>query len=361
MLLYFGDIQSGKVRSLDVVINGISSLEYWRLVGKSKVIVPQKTNVIVLPSNSSFGKLLPLAEHGVLSYPLHCLSASKQKRTRDSIQHFHPKPFIRGQIYAINKCVGLVSPEQTLLELSQYLSLPQVAGLMTEFCGTYTLADWCANGLTQRQPLSSCARLLSFSYKSKHAKGLANYRAALRFAMDNSRSPMETAVALLLTLPVRLGGYGIPKPKLNAPLALREQDRAHIGVEQLRPDMLWEDSRVCLEYDSASFHGDEARHTNDARRKNAFVNAGFKVITLTKTQLASVAEMNSLAASISKAVGHRLRLPDYQTHLKLRKELLGARSILRRQYQLSELLGQDMMYFDDGFGDANAECGLVDE
>lgn len=347
MLLYPWDFHLGKGSSLDVVVNGITSFEYWRLVGKPEIIVPHKTNAIVLPSNSHADKLLPLADHGVLSYPFHCLSASKQKRTQDLVQHFHPKPLVRGQIYAITACVGVMSPERTLLELAQHLSLPQTAGLMTEFCGSYTPADWSDYGLVQRSPLSSCSKLLSLLEREKHSKGLTNFGAALRFVLDNSRSPMETAIALLLTLPVRLGGYGIPKPQLNRTLKLRVQDRSHIGIAQLRPDMLWEDKGVCLEYDSTSFHGAEIQLANDAKRKNAFANAGFKVITLTKTQLASVSETNAIAATVSRSIGHRLHLPDYRRHLALRKELLGARSILRCQYRLSELLGQDMIYLDD--------------
>ena len=91
---------------------------------------------------------------------------------------------------------------------------------------------------------------------------------------------------------------------------------------------------MCIEYDSDEFHREQGRIANDARRKNALIQSNLYVITLTKLQLANRLEMDKVAKQAAAKMGKRWRYPDFQKQVKLRNELLGAKSALRRSNEL---------------------------
>ena len=79
-----------------------------------------------------------------------------------------------------------------------------------ELCGTY---DTTNGDVRECAPLTTVDRLDAFlaSLGPMHGKKNASY--ALRYVANNSASPRETALAMLLCLPYRMGGYGIPMPQ----------------------------------------------------------------------------------------------------------------------------------------------------
>lgn len=329
------------------VLSHVSSFEYWRLVGREKILLPRATNTQALPSVLDKHKLMPLINAGVLSAPLHGLTSAKQKNCQDLISHYRQTALPRGSIMAITSTIGIASPELTLLELTPSLTFTQTIALMCEFSGCYTVQDSTQHGLLKRDALTNKRRLKSYSERAKGMQGAPTFRRAIDYSLPGARSPMEVAAALLLTLPLKYGGYGLTGAELNPQIGLNPADKKNLGVVALKPDMLWRDSRVCVEYDSLEFHAGETRTTNDARRKNAFTNAGYEVITLTKTQLGSTQLMNEVAKHIARKIGKRYHQPNRERQHQLRRELLGKKSILRRQYQVSDTLLQDMMYLED--------------
>ncbi|MEE1480297.1 MAG: DUF559 domain-containing protein, partial [Slackia isoflavoniconvertens] len=137
---------------------------------------------------------------------------------------------------------------------------------------------------------------------------------------------METAAILLFTLPQQRGGYSLSGARLNRKITLSPKARKMAGIDRLEPDIAWPKAKIIVEYDSKAFHNQEARISNDARRKNAFTASGFRVITLTSAQLNSKTEMDKIAAHIAAAAKKRVRIAKpatfYAKQKLLRMELL---------------------------------------
>ena len=123
--------------------------------------------------------------------------------------------------------------------------------------------------------------------------------------LDQSASPRESALALLLFLPKRLGGYEIPRGILNKRLSSTAIEDGH----DIIPDILWSDERTTIEYEGVLDHDGESNLPRDARRKNRLIKFGYKVISVTNSQLQSIRDTDEIAWQTCKHLGLRWRKP----------------------------------------------------
>lgn len=328
-------------RQMDYVISHISALEYWRIAGQDGKPVALQYSQAKLPQT------LPLSTQlgssvSTLSTPLHCLCSKKQKsRPKEGvIAHWANASLPPRSICRVSQQCGVASPELALLQVANSLSFAELVGMTCEFCGLFSIQDSAPHGMFSRSALTNTNRVQTFAQAASGFYGSQALRCAARYALDGSRSPAETAAALLFTLPRMRGGYGLGGAVLNQPTSLSAAGQKVAGVKRLRPDIMWPEISTCIEYDSYDFHHSEQRIANDARRKNALLLSNMHVITLTKTQLGNRQEMDKIAKHIAKKAGKRWTLPDLQKQVNLRCELLGAASTLRRSQELLRRTGR---------------------
>ncbi|MDO4798485.1 MAG: hypothetical protein Q4A01_10780, partial [Coriobacteriales bacterium] len=91
-----------------------------------------------------------------------------------------------------------------------------------ELMGTYRLAA--AGGATRyaQQQLLTHASVEQFMQSIGRTYGKNRLATALGHVLPHSASHMETALYLLLCLSERYGGFGLPRPKLNRELPVKE-------------------------------------------------------------------------------------------------------------------------------------------
>ena len=149
--------------------------------------------------------------------------------------------------------------------------------------GTYRRTGGTGTGTTYGEmPLTSYNALSHFADELPSVRGIELFRATLRRSMPMSFSPMETMLALMLTLPTGLGGYGLPRPILNVRL---RAGRAGISSQRtILPDLYWPEREVLLEYESFEFHegspgplGANEKLAHDAERANTLLAMGMRV------------------------------------------------------------------------------------
>lgn len=314
---------------MEALLSHKTALEYWRLVGLHGVVTPQKSNKQKAPKRFDTETIGYFANMGVVSLPLHGTTSSKYKPTDISICHYRPTNYPKGALYKVQDNLLITSPELTLVEMAADLSLPETAALISEFCGLYSPAEEAEHGMFSREPLTTLDKLAAFLETCEGTRGLTNAKAALKFAFENSRSPMETAAALIFSLKPLRGGYSLGKPEVNMRVALGAKTRKGAGVDTLMPDLLWPDAKVCVEYDSTEFHSSDERANIDSQRKNALQAAGYQVVTLTSQQLYDVAQTDVVAKQIAALLGRRATMPKPLAQAQLREELLGSNSILK--------------------------------
>ena len=198
-------------------------------------------------------------------------SAEERRQNSRFAYRVHSCELPAGALVRIGGSVYATSPELTFMQVAEKLDEVSLARLAFELCGSYALASgswevaecersqvdgsnrWSAggsrkgreacpfgtgaacraaesaeSGFDRRPPLTTVARLERFLEQPtlKGARGRAVARRALRHVAEGSRSPMETAMAMLLCLPPRMGGYGFPLPRLNKAVAMQRYLRS---------------------------------------------------------------------------------------------------------------------------------------
>ena len=220
------------------------------------------------------------------------------------------------------------TPEFCFLQMASQLTQTQLILLGFELCGTYVIGA--GDAAAQREgSLTTVERLRAFIETAPHAPGRAKARRAVRYVINGSASIMESILVLLLCLPNRMGGYGLPAPLLNYCIPIPPSFKKIADRKYCRGDLCWPDAKLCLEYDSELYHANETRRQSDARRRNTLITMGIMVVTVTVDQMRSTESLNRLANQIAKKVGKRLRLHDpafTRAHLVLHRELWDALS-----------------------------------
>ncbi|MEO4037769.1 MULTISPECIES: hypothetical protein [Micrococcus] len=102
-------------------------------------------------------------------------------------------------------------------------------------------------------PRCTRAELAAVVGKRRNVRGVRLMRAALPLLRDGSGSPAESRLRL------RLVGAGFPEPRMNVRVTLR-------GGSWIMPDLVWEESRVCLEYEGDHHRTDVAQFREDISR-----------------------------------------------------------------------------------------------
>ena len=236
--------------------------------------------------------------------------------------------------HALGNGVFVSSPEFCFFQMADKLTLIELIELGFELCGTYTPSVVCQGGedpttLAKSQfnlpKLTDVKRLTSLAQRMEGVHGYKLASKALRYVADNSNSPMETVLTMLLTLPYRLGGYGLPMPSLNHPVipvkaVRRTTDRSHF-----RFDLFWPDKRLAVEYDSEEYHDNPKKMAEDAARRNALTSLGLPPIIVTKQQLYSVFGFEKVTIQLARKLGKQLKhkRPGFvKARNSLRKSLL---------------------------------------
>ena len=216
---------------------------------------------------------------------------------------FHPRSFMR-----IEDGLYVSTPEMAFCEMASVLSLERLIALGFELCGTYRRASTFGLARYDVIPLTSPGALASFIEKSPQFKGVKKARRALPCILAGSASPRESELAMLLCLPYSLGGYGLPRPTMNAEMPLPKNVGA-TGRSSLRCDLYWPAARLDVEYDSAEFHSAERLLANDSMRRIALESMDVTSVNLTAEHLRRASLFDEAAQGIARILGKRVRLP----------------------------------------------------
>lgn len=233
--------------------------------------------------------------------PYHVLTSQAQgSRTARAIRcHRHRGPLPSGSFLRISSDLLVASPEYLFLRAAKTLPLVHLIAFGYSLCGTYYLND-----AGQGAALSSAAKISRYLARCEGMHGIKKARQALRHVLDNAASVREAATAMKLTLPCRMGGYGLPHPVLNQRIDLPSPARVNLGKSHVRIDLCWSACGVGVEYDSDAWHTGGTQITRDSRRRNELACLNFDIITVTNDEMKSVADMDRIA----KALANKLRI-----------------------------------------------------
>lgn len=316
---------------VDVFITDESALEYWRLFRLSKDKRTHRPSQKKLPCESPDSYALRHGETWGISLPLDImLSARNARRPSKAIRpHVCFGPLPDGVFVNADNGLYVSSPEFCFFRMASEYPLAKLIALGIELCGSYTLPPKASNSEEQSDPKKTPYNLPQLTSKKKlkafvdHMGGWPGYKQALKalhYISDGSASPMETILAILLTLPYKYGGYGLPMPELNGRIFPKKGMGQFAGRGFYRGDLLWRKDDLVAEYNSYQEHADPNYIIKDAVRRGDLALRGITEVTVTKEQIKSTALFDKIAKQIAARLGRRLRYDDAEFN-KARRDL----------------------------------------
>lgn len=316
---------------MKICLGYTSALEYWR----RNDLFSREHIIKIAPSTLSAPNrgLLEKAQFELedCQTPLHLVVFERVKRRNlsNSVCHVIVGSIPQRSFVNHSSHVAISSPEACFLQLASSLSLIELIQVGFELCGSYAI-DPKSGSLLVRFPRTNVLGIARYLEKAKGIHGLVKAKRALRYVCENSASPMETKLTLLMSLPTSLGGYGLPKPQLNKEVEIDKGWR----TKNYRCDALWSlalpEQRtlqsLVLEYDSHAFHAEQEKMQLDSRRRVQLEKERMHVLSVTKQQIYDPAAFDNLAHVVAKYLRFRFR--------STRSDLQQRRMLLRKKLDL---------------------------
>ena len=238
----------------------------------------------------------------------------------------------------------VASPELCFFQMAKLLPLVELIELGYELCGTYAISPCTKGGLIKRQARTTPGSLKQMIELLHNFNGVEKARRAVAHIQDNSRSPKETQISMLASLPTSLGGFGIHPPLLNHELQITDGHMQKVlEGAKLIPDLYWLLAKLILEYDSRDWHSRNTIDEHDARKRTVYNMLGLSVITLTKGQLYDYDAFNAIMQSIRTRVNGRALTHVSKSYEKKRREL--HRSLLMGERHERKLSPDHIQHF----------------
>lgn len=179
-------------------------------------------------------------------------------------------------------------------------------------CSDYLLDPTRPSGVRTREGiecrLTSKAKIKAFLSKVPGAYGSTVATDALRYVLDASRSPMESKLAILFSLPARHGGFNLDLESLNPPVEIPGGNATRYPDLRFRHrDGRGRTREAFFDYDGDSEHATGSRkHGRDARRRNELATlADVACFALTTDGVSDFNAVAHTAECIRRAIGQR--------------------------------------------------------
>ena len=325
-------------RCLELFITHRSALEYWRLHRTPPGNNRQRNRRVKVPSDPPGLVLSRRTDIAGLNLPLDVTTSSSNSRRRSHTVRAHllSRSLSEGCAVDVGDGLYVASPEFAFMQVANELSTIELVELGLEICGSYSLsipgasdAGLSASAETRYElaPLSSVKKMMAFATRTEGMPGRRNALGALRYIVDNSASPMESVLVMLLTLPYRLGGYKLPLPILNTRITMPRRAEDNTTKSYYICDLYWPKVKVAAEYDSDMYHATSYRIGSDSIRRADLASAGTTLVTVTNQQIRRIAEFDQVAGVLATLTGKRLNnnrnVKFIEARQLLRKELLS--------------------------------------
>ena len=218
----------------------------------------------------------------------------------------------------IRAMLGIEERAATATELLRWENIKhfiRATQVLTDFMGTYRyIPDDGDDGygvVFGKKPIVTPQSFMTFLEKVGSSRGVKRARKVAATAFAKSASPMETMLALLLSLPKSIGGFGLPRPELNWELRVDVADREFAAQDSIVIDLCWPDKQVAVEYYGWNEHFDAGPHkvASDATRANSLVTLGWTMLHVTYDQVKTLQGATLLARQIARVLKTELAEP----------------------------------------------------
>lgn len=241
--------------------------------------------------------------------PVHLLtfSYSVNRIIENAQVHVCGKSISGKQFIQVSQDLYVPSPTLALMQLAASTDELTVLHYCLAFCGNFALDPDQEVGFVQVEPLITVRQLERNLKRLGTLDGVGKLRKLLPYVLENAYSPKESLLAMALTLPHKFGGYHLARPRLNHQIPIKKKAGKIANAQYYVADMFWPESNLLVEYDSHFAHLSPEQKTYDEVRRNTLERQGYKLISVTGLQLASVDAMDKVASEVARILGCGLR------------------------------------------------------
>lgn len=297
--------------------------------------MPERTRIMRAPARVDPGAYEALRERdAALAAGAHlCVSRRRGRRhVAGARTHLVSGRYPPGAFFRLANDVLVASPELTFLQMARTVDLMDLVVYGFEICGYYARGG--PSSFVNCPALTSVARIATFLDRVERLRksrgegmpwGMVAARRALACVRDGAASPEEAVVTIVLSMPSRLGGYGIPAPALNGAVRLSTACADLFGIDSFVCDLSWNGGQHVLEYQGTQ-HKLRSRRRYDLRKGNVLVADGRDVIEMNRDILKAQGLMDEVAKSLTRVLGRRWRRPSAEIatrRIRLRNRLIA--------------------------------------
>jgi hypothetical protein len=207
-------------------------------------------------------------------------------------------------------------PSLAYLQACAHLDLYGAVYFASHILGNFYFDEFAPMGLAYHKRFVTKAKLCNYVDRQNNIPGVVLARKAAALALENAASPKEIEAAMKLTLPFNLGGYMLTTPRLNYKIPLTVHGKTIAAKNYHVADFCWPKEKLVIEYDSDIAHLTSEQKTADEKKRRTLEASGYKVLTITKLQLGSIAEMDVICGEARKwlKLRNRVRCKNYIWH-----------------------------------------------
>lgn len=270
---------------------------------------------------------------------LHVLVAFSHERGGSKAFRTHVRGALLTENHLVHVAPGLfvVSPEVAFIQASLWMKPLELLEWGGELCGHYETCPWTTEqgtrsgnthvaartdrsatdkkdgrnreadqthdlGYRERPALASRTSIQSVAQELSGVKGARKAQRALRRVRDGARSPMETALALMIMCPIEDGGLGFTNIELGHRMNMPPNLQPMFSSSYLELDLYFPSRKVALEYDGAK-HAELNRRTHDSDRAHALALMGISMRTITAHHFANQLELHRALNAVAVMLG----------------------------------------------------------
>ena len=298
---------------MNLYINNLSALKFYCMVTTSLDDVSKactRAQVTDAASTLIEVKAFDLTKFDFGRGVLHVLVSDASSRSRAQSIRFHVRSteLPLGAFRKLDSGVYLASPELCFYELAGDLPFPKLVEFGFLLCGTYTMNP-AATSKNDRSPLTTKRKLESFASRMSDKRGRGIVMKSLPLILEGSASPRETKLAILLTFPVRLGGYNFDKPIMNYRIDFTKTERELFGKSRVYLDLYWPEFNCGIEYDGKEDHSEDDDVSRDRKKSSELNYRGITVLRVDRQQLQSAYQLYVLVRKLQRIMGIPHRKP----------------------------------------------------
>ena len=297
----------------------------WEQLSRSQ----QQRALASCAPNESDLDLDDLERLGVWSPELGCLdilvaSSSAQRKSSLLRPHVFSNPLPSNSLLRVSGDVYCVSPALAAIQFASDHSWQETLALLYELCGTFSLSDalpsqadaslenplsWIDDShrsYYSSEPVLAVRQLNRYIAYAKGIWGLADAQTAAKYALDGAASPMECIMAAMFHTPMRMGGFGIDGMQLNYRIEFSQSAVLASGMPYAILDAYLEAAKATLEYNGHN-HDAQLSRIHDEKRTAGLQAMGIATIPINDEQIKNLDALESIAATLYKAMGKRFR------------------------------------------------------